>query len=125
MIFHLSAGQKHDAPQGRKLIESIYSDNNHYLLMDRAYEDDRTRTLAVQQGFIPVVPPKKNRKELWDYNKEIYKRRNEIERYFLRIKRFRKVFTRYDKLDVIYSSVVSLAMIFDARTHSSKSWFFA
>ena len=114
MIFHLSAGQKHDAPQGRKLIESIYSDDNHYLLMDRAYEDDRTRTLAVQQGFIPVVPPKKNRKEPWDYDKEIYKRRNEIERYFLRIKRFRKVFTRYDKLDVIYSSVVSLAMIFDA-----------
>lgn len=113
MIFHLSAGQKHDAPQGRKLIESIYSDDNHYLLMDRAYEDDMTRTLAVQQGFIPVVPPKKNRKEPWDYDKEIYKRRNEIERYFLRIKRFRKVFTRYDKLDVIYSSVVSLAMIFD------------
>ena len=114
MIFHLSAGQKHDAPQGRKLIESIYSDDNHYLLMDRAYEDDMTRTLAVQQGFIPVVPPKKNRKEPWDYDKEIYKRRNEIERYFLRIKRFRKVFTRYDKLDVIYSSVISLAMIFDA-----------
>ena len=112
MIFHLSTGQKHDAPR-RKLIESIYSDDNHYLLMDRAYEDDRTRTLAVQQGFIPVVPPKKNRKEPWDYDKEIYKRRNEIERYFLRIKRFRKVFTRYNKLDAIYSSVVSLAMIFD------------
>ena len=60
MIFHLSAGQKHDAPQGRKLIESIYSDDNHYLLMDRAYEDDMTRTLDVQQGFIPAVPPKKN-----------------------------------------------------------------
>ena len=82
--------------------------------MDRAYEDDRTRALAVHQGFIPVVPPKKNRKEPWDDDKELCKRRNEIERYFLRIKRFRKVFTRYDKLDIIYSSVISLAMIFDA-----------
>ena len=68
----------------------------------------------VDQGFILVVPPKKNRKEPWEYDKELYKRRNEVERYFLRLKRFRKVFTRYDKLDVIYFSVVSLAMILDA-----------
>lgn len=82
--------------------------------MDRAYEDDKTRTLAIQRGFIPVVPPKKNRKEPWEYGKELYKRRNEIERFFLRIKRFRKVFTRYDKLDIIYLAVVTLSMIFDA-----------
>ena len=82
--------------------------------MDRAYEDEETRALAVRHGFIPVVPPKKNRKEPWEYNKELYKRRNEVERFFLRIKRFRKVFTRYDKLDVIYIAVVTMAMIFDA-----------
>lgn len=82
--------------------------------MDRAYEDDKTRTFAIQRGFIPVVPPKKNRKEPWEYDKELYKRRNEIERFFLRIKRFRKVFTRYDKLDIIYLAVVTLSMIFDA-----------
>lgn len=82
--------------------------------MNRAYEDDATRALTVEQGGVPVVPPKKNRKEPWVYDKELYKRRNEVERYFLRLKRFRKVFTRYDKLDVIYFSVVSLAMIFDA-----------
>lgn len=37
MIFRLSAGNKHDAPEGRKLIKSFYSEHNHYLLMDRAY----------------------------------------------------------------------------------------
>lgn len=82
--------------------------------MDRAYEDDKTRTLALRQGFIPVVPPKKNRKIPWEYDSELYKCRNEVERFFLRVKRFRKVFTRYDKLDVIYLSVVTLALIFDA-----------
>ena len=82
--------------------------------MDRAYEDDKTRALASEQGFIPVVPPKKNRKEPWDYDKELYMRRNEVERYFLRLKRFRKVFTRYDKLDVIFLASIMLAMIFDA-----------
>ena len=82
--------------------------------MDRAYEDDQTRALAKEQGFNVVVPPKKNRKKTWDYDKELYKQRNEVERYFLRLKRFRKVFTRYDKLDTIFLSVIMLAMIFDA-----------
>ena len=82
--------------------------------MDRAYEDEKTRALAAKQGFLPVVPPKKNRREPWDYDRELYKRRSEVERYFLRLKRFRKVFTRYDKLSSIFLSVVMLAMIFDA-----------
>jgi transposase len=73
--------------------------------MDRAYEGDETRAKAVERGFIPVVPPKSNRKEPWDYDKEIYKRRNEVERFFLFIKRFHKVFTRYDKLDSSYIAV--------------------
>lgn len=82
--------------------------------MDRAYEDDMTRALAKEHGFHAVVPPKKNRKIPWDYDKELYKKRNQIERYFLRLKRFRKVFTRYDKLDSIFRSIIMLAMIFDA-----------
>lgn len=82
--------------------------------MDRAYEDDQTRALAKEQGFNVVVPPKKNRKYPWEYDKDLYKHRNEVERYFLRLKRFRKVFTRYDKLDTIFLSVIMLAMIFDA-----------
>ena len=81
--------------------------------MDRAYEDDQTRALAEKQGFNVVVPPKKNRKHPWVYDKELYKHRNEVERYFLRLKHFRKVFTRYDKLDTIFLSVITLAMIFD------------
>lgn len=82
--------------------------------MDRAYEDDKTRSLSEKNGFVPVVPPKMNRKEPWEYDKELYKRRNEVELFFLRLKRFRKVFTRYDKPDTIYISIVQLAMIFDA-----------
>ena len=82
--------------------------------MDRAYEDDKARTLASETGVIPVVPPKKNRKGPWKYDKELCKHRNEVERFFLRLKRFRKVCTRYDKLDVVFLSVIMLAMIFDA-----------
>lgn len=110
----LSAGNRHDAPEGRKLIESLSCKSGYYLLMDRAYEDNETQALALMQGLVPVVPPKKNRKTPWQYDSELYKRRNEVERFFLRIKRFRKVFTRYDKLDIIYFSIVTLALIFDA-----------
>ena len=96
------------------MIRSIKSQNKHYLLADRAYEDDETRKISKRQGFKFIVPPKKNRRKLWKYDKEIYKRRNEVERYIRRLKRFRRVFTRYDKLDVIYISMIRLAMIFDA-----------
>ena len=82
--------------------------------MDRAYEDDKTIALAKAHGFHPVVPPKKNRKLPWLYDKQLYKQRNLIERFFLRLKRFRKVFTRYDKLDSIFISTISLAFIFDS-----------
>ena len=82
--------------------------------MDRAYEDDKTRTIVLRQVFITIVPPKKNRKIPWEYDTEPYKRSNEVERFFLRLKRFCKVFTCYDKLDVIYLSVVTLVLIFDS-----------
>ena len=85
-----------------------------YLIMDRAYEGDRTREKAIEKGYIPVVPPKKNRKDPWEYDKQRYKQRNEIERFILRLKRFRRVFTRYDKLDTLFSGFIYFAMIIDA-----------
>lgn len=113
--FCLSGGHSHDAPEGRALLASITRHDEHiYLLMDRAYEGDETRSLAIHLGYIPVVPPKANRLIPWEYDKQRYKQRNEIERYFLRLKRFRKIFTRYDKLDVLFAGFILFAMIVDA-----------
>jgi len=116
--FILSAGQAHDAPQGRLLLETIGTQKHQYnfqsvpLLMDRAYEDDETRYTAQQLYFTPVVPPKKNRKEPWEYDKELYKMRNEIERLFRLLQGFRRVFCRFEKLDVMYSGFIMLALVF-------------
>ena len=82
--------------------------------MDRAYESDRMRKKAIEKGFVPIVPPKSNRKNPWHYDRQRYKQRNEIERYFLRLKRFRKIFTRFDKLDVMFCGFIYFAMIVDA-----------
>ena len=113
VIFSLSAGNNHDAPEGRKLIECIRTTEPCHLLMDLACEDEATRQLATQQGFTPVVPPKSNRREPWEYDKELYKQRNQVERLFRRIKRFRRIFTRYEKLDKMFLAFISFAIIVD------------
>lgn len=82
--------------------------------MDRAYEGDKMRVVAKKLGYNPVVPPKKNRIDPWEYDRILYKRRNEVERFFQRIKRFRRIFTRYDKLDIVFAGFILFAMIFDS-----------
>lgn len=111
--FSLSEGQAGDAPEGRKLLAAtpLTAEN---VAMDKAYEGDETRALVEELGASPVVPPKENRKKPWSYDKKIYKLRNEVERLFGRLKRFRRIFTRYDKLDAIFASFIYLALIFDA-----------
>jgi len=113
--FILSPGNAHDAPQGRLLLETVGRQKQvKPLLMDRAYEDYKTQYTASMLGFSPVVPPKSNRKEPWEYDKELYKMRNEIERLFRLIQGFRRVFCRFDKLDEVYIGFIQIAFIFIA-----------
>jgi len=79
--------------------------------LDKAYEGDETRYLIRLTGHEPVVPPKSNRKNPWEYDKAGYKRRNVVERCFRHIIEFRKVFTRYDKLDIMYMGFIQFAFI--------------
>lgn len=76
-------------------------------------EGDETRQLALDLGFIPVVPPKQNRLTPWEYNRAMYKRRNEIERLFRRLKGFQRIFSRFDKLDVMFLAFINFALIVD------------
>ena len=107
----LSAGNENDAPEGRKLLaKKGFNENKVPLLMDKAYEGNETRRLAEELNYEPIVPPKLNRKEPWEYDKELYKRRNVVERLFRRLKEFRKVFTRYDKLDKVFLGFVYFSL---------------
>jgi transposase len=85
-----------------------------YLLMDGAYEDNQTRQQALDFGWIPVTPPRHNRLEPWQYDRAMYRRRNEIERLFRRLKGFRRIFSRFDKLDVIFLAFLNFALIVEA-----------
>jgi transposase len=82
--------------------------------MDRAYEGNETRQLALDLGYTPVVPPLKTRIEPWEYNRAIYRRRNEIERLFRRLKGFRRIFSRFEKLEVLFIGFIHFALIAEA-----------
>ncbi len=81
------------------------------LLMDRAYEGDATRELGLQLGFVPVMPPNPQRKQPWSLDKERYRRRNEVERLFRRLKAWRRVFTRNDKTYVMLAAFITISLI--------------
>ena len=115
IVFALSPGGDHDAPHGRALLEELGSmPEGLPLLMDRAYEGDQTRQLVLDLGMIPVVPPKSNRVHPWEYDRALYKKRNEIERLFRRLKGFRRIFSRFEKLDVVFLAFLSFALIVEA-----------
>lgn len=115
MTFSLSPGQHGDGPAGRELLRTLPSpDAPVALIMDRAYEGDETRQLALDLGFSPVVPPKIGRRHPWSFDRALYRRRNEIERLFRRLKGFRRIFSRFDKLDVMFTAFIHFALIAEA-----------
>lgn len=115
VAFSLSPGQAGDAPEGRKLLKALENGGweGTQVIMDKAYEGDETRQLIFDLGMVPVVPPKSNRLSVWEYDRELYKKRNEVERLFRRLKGFRRIFSRFDKLDVVFKFFIHFALIVD------------
>jgi putative transposase len=79
--------------------------------MDKAYDSNAIRAKLSAKGIEPVIPPKSNRLAVICYDKEQYKQRNKIERLFNKLKQFRRVATRYEKLTATFLGFVVLALI--------------
>jgi transposase len=110
--FRLSPGDEGDAPEGRKLLASVGKFlGKCSILMDKAYEGDETRKCVRKLGYKPIVIPKQNRVVPWKYSKRQYKKRNEVERLFRNLKGFRRIFTRYDKLDVMFLGFITFGLV--------------
>ena len=82
--------------------------------MDGAYDDNTTLQLVLDFGYIPVVPPRPNRLDPWQIDRAMYRARNEIERLFRRLKGFRRIFSRFEKLDVIFLGFLTFALIVES-----------
>ena len=78
---------------------------------DAAYDSDALRLFLIERGTQPVIPNNPTRKRLQPFDPEAYKRRNIIERAFCRLKDWRRVATRYDKLAANFASACCLAAI--------------
>lgn len=111
VFFRLSAGNAGDAPEGRKLLKTKHLRKRICIVMDKGYADKKTRALIRRKKGVPVVPPKSNTIHPWNYSKQLYRRRNQIERFFHNLKNFRRIATRYDKLDIVFSSFIAFAFI--------------
>ena len=115
LSLYLTPGQAADAPEARALLLAMGpAPAGCHLIMDRAYEGDAIRQLALDLGFSPVVPPRSSRLFPRNYNKLLYRRHNEIERLFRRLKGFRRIFSRSDKLGVMFTGFILFTLIIEA-----------
>ena len=69
---------------------------------------------ALDFGFLPVIPPRHNRLYPWQYDNAMDRKRNAIERLFRRLKGFRRIFSRCDKLAVVFLAFLNFALIVEA-----------
>ena len=103
-----SPGQRNDIAFAHELVDGFEAEAT---IADKGYDADHLCDRLAQTGADVVIPPKRNRKVQRPYDTHLYKERNRIERFFNRLKQFRRVATRYDKLLANFMGFVKLAAI--------------
>ena len=108
MELGITPGQDADITQAEPLLENIEPDA---FLADKAYDADRLIDRLIQRGITPVIPPKRNRTTRRKTDFSLYRERNLVERIFNKLKQFRAIATRYDKLKSTFLAAVQFASI--------------
>jgi transposase len=103
----LTGGEAHDCPVAERLIDRV--EEAECMLGDKAYDSAELRQELDRRGTKPVIPNRSNRKRPFRFSKRLYKLRWRIESAFNRLKDFRRIATRYDKLARNYLASVCLA----------------
>jgi transposase len=104
----LTEGQVHDIKPVSKILEDCQSTT---ILADKGYDCDALIERLESQGCAAIIPPKRNRKVKREYDRDRYKSRFLVEQFFQKIKRNRRVATRYEKLAATFLGMVLLACI--------------
>ncbi|SCB52190.1 transposase, partial [Rhizobium lusitanum] len=100
-------GQRGDAPIAANLLAPLPP--SRLCAADTAYDSDAFRRFLIQRGTCPVIPNNPTRKRIQPFDPQAYKRRNIIERMFCRLKDWRRVATRYDKLAINFAATCYIA----------------
>jgi transposase len=106
-VLLLTPGNLNDCRVAQRCIEAMPASAE--LVADKGYDSQALREWLRARGTQPVIPPRKNRKIQYDYDKAIYKQRNIIERMFCRLKDWRRIATRFDRNLKNYMSAIALA----------------
>ena len=104
--FLLTGGQEHDITQAAELIAGYESE---YVIADKGYDAQPFRESILERGMIPVIPPRSNRKEPHEYDTHLYRERHLVECFINKIKHFRRIFSRFEKLDTRYLGFLHFA----------------
>jgi len=104
--FILTGGEVSDFKQAIPLLKFKQAD---YVIADRGYDSDEIISYVKQMNACPVIPPRSNRIKPRSYDKFLYKDRNLIERLFNRLKQFRRIATRFEKIKANFEALIYLA----------------
>ena len=108
----LTSGARHDAPVFETVFEQCpVMPQLTYVVMDKAYDSDQIRQHLQEQEVTPVIPPKRNRKHPILYAAEKYKLREKVERFFNKMKHFRRIATRYEKLRQTFLAFIQIVAL--------------
>lgn len=114
LSFTLSPGQMGDIRAAHGLLANLPAPD--WLLADTAYDSDGLRRFLIERGALPVIPNNPTRKHPQPFDRNLYKARNTIERTIGRLKDWRRIHTRYDKLAANFASAVAIAAILTSWT---------
>jgi transposase len=105
----ITPGQAHDLTGADLLLGNIGQDT--VVIADKAYDADRLRDLIKARGAIANIPHMIRRKKRFRWTKALYRQRNHVERFFNKLKHFRRIATRYDKLGATFLAFIQLAAV--------------
>ena len=105
----LTAGQESDIASAPEMVADL--PEGAVLLADKGYDANALRELVAARGAWANIPPKRNRKDPICFSKHLYKARNRVERFFNKIKQYRRIATRYDKTAENYLAALRLVSV--------------
>ena len=107
--YELSPGQAHDST----MVEAMLADLPPYsfLLADKAYDAEWIRELIEDREAVAIIPDRKGTKNTHAFSKPLYRLRNRIERCFNKLKQFRRIATRYEKLVPNFLAMIKIAIV--------------
>ena len=107
MLLHLTAGQVSDHKGAREVLEQLPQAQT--LIADRGYDSNWFRNELAARGITPCIPGRKNRKQVVDYDKALYKQCHKVENMFAKLKDWRRIATRYDRCAHTFFSAICIA----------------